>query len=215
MRINSVYIATSAVSLAEMLGEVLRELDVRSVMVSDGDGLLTRIKAGFPRFVLLENCFREQVTVEFIKQLTGRYSELRVVVWSAMPVKANQAAQYIWAGAESFFSIRGDDRDINEILGKIIRGIHYCPLEVKNAIENEIYEPLNDLKLTRREKEVVKLTICGWSRKEIAAIIGVKPCTVKMHKLKIYRKLAIKNTVEMVCYGLINDIVSVEELKKG
>jgi DNA-binding NarL/FixJ family response regulator len=141
-----------------MLGDVLHDLDVRPVVVvHDGNGLFSRIKAGFPRFVLLENCFWEQVTEEFVRRLTRRHPELRVVVWSAMPVKVVQAARYLYAGADGYFSLRGEEGNLSEILERIAMGKRYCPNEVREAMEKNGYEGRMVKGLTRRELEVVKL----------------------------------------------------------
>jgi two-component system nitrate/nitrite response regulator NarL len=216
MRGNSIIIATSAVFLAETIGDILRDLDIRPVVTAhDGNELTNRIKTSFPRFVLLENCFWEDATEDILQRIIRRYPELRVVVWSAMPVKAAKAAGYIYAGADSYFSMRGEEGDLSEILACIALGRHYYTNEVKEIVERREYKPNNHKNLTRREIEVVKLSVNGWTHKEIAAIIGVKPSTVKMHKLNIYRKLGVSGPVELIRYGLLNSVISLDDLRQN
>jgi RNA polymerase sigma factor (sigma-70 family) len=43
--------------------------------------------------------------------------------------------------------------------------------------------------LTKREKQVLKLTAAGLTNKEIAQSLGITPRTVEFHLSKIYKKL--------------------------
>jgi DNA-binding NarL/FixJ family response regulator len=213
MRGDSVVIATNADFLAETLGDILRDLDVRPAVAHDENGLLGRIEKGRPRIVFLEDCFRGEVTEEYVQRLTRRYREVRVVVWSAAAVRAARAARYIYAGADSCFSLRDRDERIRAIAGRILSGKRYYPAEVGEILEKGEYMPHIGKGLTRRETEVAKLSITGRTRREIAAVLGVKPSTVKMHKLNIYRKCGGNRPVDMLRYGLTKGVIRLEDLE--
>ncbi|MBR6345788.1 MAG: helix-turn-helix transcriptional regulator [Bacteroidales bacterium] len=57
---------------------------------------------------------------------------------------------------------------------------------------------VGDAILTKREMEVVRLSCEGLVSKEIAEELGISSRTVDTHKINIFRKLGINNTVEMV-----------------
>jgi DNA-binding NarL/FixJ family response regulator len=213
MRGDSVVIATNADFLADTLGDILRDLDVRPVVVHDENDLVNRIKNSRPRFVLLENCFREAVTEEYVQRLSRRYRDIRVVVWSTSAVKPVRAAGYIYAGADSYFTLRDRDEHIRAVLVRMFSGKQYYPAEVRGILESGEYMPRAGKNLTRRETEVAKLSITGRSRREIAAVLGVKPSTVKMHKLNIYRKCGGNRLVDMLRYGLRNGVIGLEDLE--
>jgi DNA-binding NarL/FixJ family response regulator len=214
MRNNSVIIATNADFLADVLRDTLRDLDAGPVVVVRGEGeLLARIKTGFPRFVLLENCFRGQGTEEFILRTVKRRRDIRIAVWSAQAVKPVIAARFILAGAESYFSLRDTGEDVAGILGRIAAGRRYCPAEVQAVIESNTYFPDMKGKLTMREIEVSKLSISGRKNREIAAILGVTAHTVKMHKVNIYRKCGGNTPVDILRYGLRQGVIRPEDLE--
>ncbi|ACL21284.1 LuxR family transcriptional regulator [Desulfitobacterium sp. LBE] len=52
--------------------------------------------------------------------------------------------------------------------------------------------------LTYREKEISKLRIQGYTRKEIADILNISHFTVKKHLENIYKKLGIASVVELI-----------------
>jgi two-component system NarL family response regulator len=215
MRSNGVIIATKAVFLADTLRDKLQNLDVYPVLtVRDEQALAGRIQEGYPRFVLMENCFHEQATEEYILRLLKRYRDLRIVVWSASEVKPAITAPYILAGAESFFTLRDTDERIDNILGRIMAGRRYCPAEAEAVIEGSRL-PVIGKGLTLREIEVVKLCIDKKSNREIAATLGVKPSTVKAHKLHIYQKCGGSTLIDILRYGMSRGIISAEDLGAG
>jgi DNA-binding NarL/FixJ family response regulator len=57
-------------------------------------------------------------------------------------------------------------------------------------------------KLTTAEKRVLDLVALARSNKEIAAILGISPSTVKRHVENVLRKLHLKNRVEAAIYAL-------------
>jgi DNA-binding CsgD family transcriptional regulator len=57
-------------------------------------------------------------------------------------------------------------------------------------------------KLTAAEKKILALISQANSNKEIAAVLGISPATVKRHVENILRKAHLKNRVQPAIYGL-------------
>jgi DNA-binding NarL/FixJ family response regulator len=72
--------------------------------------------------------------------------------------------------------------------------------EAKSAWEN----------LTRREREVLKLTSEGATVKEIASRLGITPKTAQIHRDNLKQKLNLRTTAEMVRYAVRHKIVRVD-----
>jgi DNA-binding NarL/FixJ family response regulator len=213
MRNNGVIIATNADFLAEVLRDALRDLDTGPVLtVRNENELQARIKNGFPRLVLLENCFRGPATEEYVQKLAGRYRDLRIAVWSAQAVKPVIAARFILAGAESYFSLRDTGEDVAGILGRIAAGRRYCPADVMAVLGSNTYFPDMKGKLTVREIEIIKLSVTGRKNREIADTLGVTVPTVKLHKVNIYRKCGGNTPVDILRYGLMQGVIRPEDL---
>lgn len=60
-------------------------------------------------------------------------------------------------------------------------------------------------KITAAEMRVLNLVTGAKTNKEIAAMLGISPATVKRHLESILRKLQLKNRVEAAIYGLTID----------
>lgn len=61
-------------------------------------------------------------------------------------------------------------------------------------------------KLTQRELDIVRLSKEGKLSKEIADILHISSRTVDNHKSNIFRKLGLRNVLELVRYACENDI---------
>jgi two-component system nitrate/nitrite response regulator NarL len=61
--------------------------------------------------------------------------------------------------------------------------------------------------LTGRELEVVALLARGISNKEVARELEISHRTVEAHRQRIYTKLGISSTAELVTYAIDNDLI--------
>ena len=59
----------------------------------------------------------------------------------------------------------------------------------------------NVTRLTAAEKRVIALVSRAKTNKEIAAVLGISPATVKRHLENILKKLQLKNRVEAAIYA--------------
>jgi RNA polymerase sigma factor (sigma-70 family) len=57
-------------------------------------------------------------------------------------------------------------------------------------------------RLTSREREVLEQAARGLHAKEIAAVLGISPRTVEVHKTRIMEKLDVRNVAELVRFAL-------------
>ncbi len=74
-------------------------------------------------------------------------------------------------------------------------------------VVKEPKKPGEDIKLTRREKEILQLICEGLSNKEIAEALYVSERTVIGHKTNLMAKANCKNTLGLVSYAIRNKMV--------
>ncbi len=74
---------------------------------------------------------------------------------------------------------------------------------------------LSESALTRREKEVVGLMAEGYSTKEIAGKLSVSPKTVEAHRLRVFKKLNIKDVANLTKYALEHGFTTPEVKFRG
>lgn len=195
---NSVIIASNAGFLIEPLREKLRDNDLRVFVACNDDDLTAKIKAAFPRFIFIENCFHEFGTDEFIQNITRSYRGLHIVTWTACEIKPSAAARFIHAGAESFFSFRDTVNNVETILNRIVMGKHYRPNDVEAVLDRDFAFQDIGKDFTKTEIKIINLLRLGKSYLEISEILSVSKNAIKFHKKNIHRKLGSESPVEIL-----------------
>jgi DNA-binding NarL/FixJ family response regulator len=64
-----------------------------------------------------------------------------------------------------------------------------------------------DIRLTRREREILRLVAQGHRNKVIAAMLGISVKTVDTHRATAMRKLALRSTAEVVRYAIRENLI--------
>lgn len=80
---------------------------------------------------------------------------------------------------------------------------------VKELTRNEKKE--DDVRLTKREKDVLTLLVRGNTNKEMAEALFISEKTVKNHLTSIFRKLGVKDRTQAAVYALKKNIVVDED----
>ena len=212
LRGNSVVIATNAEFFASVLREKLRDAGLQVFVAGNDNDLLTRVKAVNPRFIFIEHCFLGHGTDALIQRMVKYDHIIKIAVWAVSEVRPAAAARYISAGAESFFSLRDTDENIENIINRIAGGRRYCPADVESAFEKDNGNISTDEGLTKREIQIMKLTVERKSNPEIAKVLKVSVHTVKFHRANIYRKCGGNTPLDILRNGLVRGIINVEDL---
>jgi len=124
--------------------------------------------------------------------------------------------QIIRSGAKGFILKNTDKQELLEAVQTVTRGENFFSKDIsKLIIENYIRSAKenenkthNEVPLTKREIEVLKLIASGHSNQQIANILYISYNTVDTHRKNIMHKLAIKNTAGLVRYAIEKGLVS-------
>jgi DNA-binding NarL/FixJ family response regulator len=103
--------------------------------------------------------------------------------------------------------------DLAQAVLALARGEAYMSSAISNLMINNL--KTGDLQaggdtldtLTLREKEVLQLIAGGKSNKEIAALLGISPNTVAVHRAHVMDRLGIHRTAELVLYAVQKGLV--------
>jgi DNA-binding NarL/FixJ family response regulator len=101
------------------------------------------------------------------------------------------AVQSILAG-RSFFS---------PVVSRIMLDEYVAQLASKGIVDR--YDALSE-----REREVLQLIAEGHSNKETASLLSISPATVETHRARIFEKLGVHNTAELVLYAVRRRVIS-------
>ena len=114
------------------------------------------------------------------------------------------AVQYIIEGADGYINKLSDENNILEAVQQIFEtGTYYSPDIVKKLVSSAKKDtPINPLEtLSEREKEIFDLLVKGYGNIEISNELNLHLSTVSTYKARIYKKLNIKNAVDLVRLG--------------
>jgi len=212
MNNSSVVIATNASFIADALREKLRDAFYKVYIAANDEEFAAKLKAVYPRFIFVENCFHGLGTDVFIQRIIKHNRNIHIVVWTATEVKPVIAARFIVAGAESFFSLRDNYKNIENIIFRIAGGFCYYPDEVEAALDQDSIYPIVGKTLTKREIEIMQMIILGYSNKQISEKLRLHIGTVKYHKNNIYRKLGCNKSIDIMRNGIIQGTIHQDDI---
>jgi len=164
--------------------------------------------------VLLDVNLPDISGVEVARRLRRDYPDLKILAISAENT-AETVKEMIEAGIHGFISKQhGKTDEIAEAIHTVMSGLEYFGRDIASIIY-EVYVSKKRTtvitpEFTVREREIITLCRDGLICKEIAVRLSISERTVNAHKEKIFQKLGINNTMEMVKYALKNKIIRIE-----
>ena len=155
-----------------------------------------------PHILLLDLMLPDQPGFQVVRALKRHNCETKVIIVSSedSPPKVelcfkSGASGYLWKGSETSLVLAINTVVAgHEFLDPALRG--YGQLEsLKPAQLNTL---TNEVGLTRRELEILKLTATGFGANEIAEKLNLSVHTVKNHLKAIYAKLEVNGRTEAI-----------------
>jgi DNA-binding NarL/FixJ family response regulator len=192
----------------EALTTMLNRLtDVRVVCLDVADpAFLTGTK---PHVLLLDVGLRDQDSLRVAARLKLENPGARIIVMDLLPVN-EEIMEFVNAGVSGFVL---KDATFDEFVGTIrsvAAGTKVLPPRMTESLfsqiarEAEEQEPshvVEDVRMTRREREVIDLIGEGLSNKEIAQRLNIATHTVKSHVRNVMEKLALHTRLQIAAYS--------------
>jgi len=118
-------------------------------------------------------------------------------------------------GAQGYVIKRSASRDLKEAIRTVHQGRRYLhPVAADELIElmtrGESLEEEDYEKLTRRERQVLKLLAEGKTSREIAKYLGVSLKTAMTHRTNLMAKLGVHSRAELIKYAIRKGVIDVE-----
>lgn len=192
----------------EALTAMLNRLpDVR--VVSSGAANTAVLVEPKPDVLLLDVGLRDQDSLRVAAALKQEHPDAKIVVMALLPVN-EEIKEFVNAGVSGFVL---KDATFDEFVGTIrsvARGEKVLPPRMTESlfsqIANEVVgqetsQVLEDVRMTRREREVIELISEGLSNKEIAQRLNIATHTVKSHVRNVMEKLALHTRLQIAAYA--------------
>ena len=186
--------------------------DVSIVGEAESGKALFALLASTPAdLVLLDINMPDMGGVEIARKLRSDYPDLKILAISGEN-SAETVKSMLEAGIDGFISKQhGDFDELAEAIRTVMSGFDYFGRDIA-FVMYDVYKSKTrtdavSIELTKREREIILLCRDGLLCKQIAARLGISPNTVNTHKERIFQKIGINTTIEMVQYALKNGII--------
>jgi DNA-binding NarL/FixJ family response regulator len=186
-------------------------LDIRIISVSgNSESTILQIHKLKPNVILIDLGLRSRNSLHMVETVKKEFPDARVIVMDLVPVQAD-ILQFIKAGASGFIL---KDASLDEFLSTIravYEGEKVLPENMTESLFSQIIEfaikkgnvkVKEAVRMTKREKEVIKLISDALTNKEIAAKLNISAFTVKSHVHNILEKLALHTRLEVANFSL-------------
>jgi DNA-binding NarL/FixJ family response regulator len=181
------------------------------IIAASGDGKKTivKIKQLKPNIVLLDLGLRSQNSLHVVEIVKKDFPEAKIIVMDLAPVQAD-ILQYVKAGANGFILKDASLNDFLITIRSVADGSTILPPLLVDSLFSQIVEhavkdgktQLKDaVRMTVRERDVIRLLGDGMTNKEIGQKIHISTYTVKSHIHNIMEKLALHTRLEIANYS--------------
>jgi len=191
-------------ALASMLGR-LPDLQVVAAGVAD-DAFMDETK---PDVVLLDVGLRDEDSLGVAAALIKRSLGTKVIIMDLIPM-SDDIVQFVNAGVSGFVLKDATFDEFVATIRSVAAGGKVLPSGMTESLFSQIAKAadaqgheqvLEDVRMTRREREVIELIGEGLSNKEIAQRLNIAAHTVKSHVRNVMEKLALHTRLQIAAYS--------------
>lgn len=171
----------------------------------DGESAWRGIREIAPDVAVVDVAMPGLNGAQLTERLRAGAPNVRVLALSAYADAAHIRA-LVEAGAAGYVLKRAAAAELTGAIRTVARGETHFPADLlPNADDSEGRVFGNDVQLSPREVDIVKLVAWGHSNKEIAARLHLSVKTVEGYKTRLFEKLGLHSRVELVRYALKRD----------
>lgn len=196
------------------ISQIINEVDMFDLCAteSNGEDALLSIHKYKPDIVILDIEMPRLSGIDVLEKLK-KNDNPKAIILSAYE-EASLIRKCIKNGAKGYLLKRANPEEIIAAIKRVYEGGSYVSQEVAEILLDENQEDdiiteqdNNNLdKLTKREIEILRLIVDGFSNSEIAEQLFISKRTVDTHRVNLMQKLEIHNTVDLVKFALSKNI---------
>jgi|SRR5215831_4832028 len=203
--------------VAELFKNLLEhEFEVAGI-VGDGHDMIQAAVMLKPDLILVDVAMPILNGLDAGEQVKGMCPAIKMVYVTANP-DAEVAAEAFRRGASGYLVKTCAASELVVAIRLVLRGNIYIsgtlPKERINDLRRRDSEMVEEtVRITKRQREVLRLLLEGKRMKEIGAVLGITRRTVAFHKYRVMEMLGAKSNAELVRYAMRNHITPAESSK--
>jgi two-component system response regulator NreC len=201
----------------EGISSLLRSIgEVEIALVANTKSQLLECLKLTPPHLLIINLHEPNAPIlNLITQITLQHPRVRILIVSVLNSE-EVILKTIKAGAKGFLSKDTDKNELIEAIYTLRSGYDYFSKSITHILLNKYIHKLKTDEaaagintLSSREIEIMKLWGNSMTNKEIADKLFLSVRTVETHKNHIMQKLNLKTSVDMIKFGIKNNIIEI------
>lgn len=189
------------------------EIDVIAE-ASNGKDFLELLDRKLPDLVLMDIAMPGINGVDATKEALSRYPDLKII---ALSMYGDELYYFkmLEAGAQGFVLKESGSDELLKAIRTVMNGESYFSNHVLcNIIRDFAHESSpsheaekKEVKLSKRENEVLELICAGFSNNEIAIKLGISKRTIEGHRSSLISKTGAKNSIHLVLFAMKHNIL--------
>lgn len=179
--------------------------------IEHGDDVLYAVISLNPDILILDLNLPKKNGLEVLREVRD-YTKRMVVIVVTMYDDRTMINTVRENGGNGYFLKNSDQDELLNAVANLTTDDFYLSKTVSIDGENDGFEIVDDefssvVKLTTREKEILKLLVEGMSSTEIGMELNISTETVKTHRKNMLKKLSFNKVSELVSYAFRNNLV--------
>lgn len=199
------------------ISSILDTVDDIQIVAEVGDGKEAIVKANetFPDVVVMDLILPNLGGIPTCKRILANNPGTKVLILS-MIIDENCVLESLEAGARGYLAKNCAAEELVTAVRTVNQGNPYFSALALEIIISKYSSgtPMGrtDSNLTKREREVLRLTALGECPKEISFSLGVSVKTIEVNRMNIKRKLGLKSIAELTTYALKIGLITTESI---
>ena len=173
---------------------------------TDGLEALALIDSVQPDLLILDIRMPNMTGIEVVEQLRSKNNFVKIVMLS-MHESEEYVLKSIKAGADGYLLKGSSKEEFLKAVQTVSNGGKYFSGDISSILIGQLSNPVvaaetkqsldDDMVITKREKEILKLLLSGKGNKEIAEALDISKRTAEVHRFNLMKKLKVKNLMEL------------------
>ncbi|MBN2419978.1 MAG: response regulator transcription factor [Deltaproteobacteria bacterium] len=198
------------------LRSILKSDEVLEVVGEAGDGMeaIRLINNTDPDVILLDLNMPKMDGFSVIREIKKQSREIRIIVLT-MHKDEEYILEAFSSGADGYCIKTSPGKEVLNAIKIVLEGKQYVSPEISDKVLEGYIEGKKSIKkesswdkITRREKEVLKLVGEGYQNKEISDYLCISVKTVEKHRANIMEKLDLHSASALTAYAINKGLIT-------
>jgi two-component system, NarL family, nitrate/nitrite response regulator NarL len=159
-----------------------------------------------PDLLVLDIRMPNMTGIEVVEKLRSDNNTVKIIMLS-MHETEDYVLKSVKAGADGYLLKGSSKEEFLKAIHTVSEGGKYFSGDISSILINQLSNPVKtettinkvqeDLSLTKREKEILRLLLSGKGNKDIAEALDISKRTAEVHRFNLMKKLKVKNLIEL------------------